>query len=307
MQSAANVQNSQQEESMNKKITVLYERLSRDAPDTIGESNSIKNQRVMLEEYAERHGFVPYLHLSDDGYSGTNFNRPGWQELIAKVERDEVGIICIEDSSRMGRNYLQAGLYREMFRECGVRLICVNDNTDTANGEDEFTPFREIMSEWYARDCSRKIKSAFAAKGKAGKPMTNKVIYGYYKDPNDKHKWLVDPASAAVVRRILDLTVDGYGIYQIASKLHSEKVERPDYYQAKHGYVSNKNALQTDDPYAWRFSTVRSILSKPEYAGHTVNSRSDKPSFKSKKHVALPKEDWLIFPNTHEAIVPQKT
>jgi hypothetical protein len=207
----------------------------------------------------------------------------------------------------MARNYLQAGLYREMFRERGVRLICVNDNTDTANGEDDFTPFREIMSEWYARDCSRKIKSAFATKGKAGKPLTNKVIYGYRKDPDDKHKWLVDPVSAAVVRRIFDLTVEGHGTFQIASMLHNEKVERPDYYQAKHGYVASKTALENGDPYAWRVSTIGNILKKPEYAGHTVNFRTNKPSFKSKKHIIAPQEDWLIFPDAHEAIVPQET
>jgi DNA invertase Pin-like site-specific DNA recombinase len=306
-QSAASVHNSEQEVNMNRKITILYERLSRDDPDAIGESNSIKTQRAMLEEYAERHGFVPYEHLTDDGFSGVNFNRPGWQELIARVERDEVGIICLKDSSRMARNYLQAGLYREMFRERNVRLICVNDNTDTANGEDDFTPFREIMSEWYARDCSRKIKSAFATKGKAGKPLTNKVIYGYRKDPNDKHKWIVDPVSAAVVRRIFDLTVEGHGTFQIASMLHKEKVEYPSYYQAMRGYVAYKTALGGDDPYAWCGATIISILRKPEYAGHTVNFRTSKPSFKSKKFIEAPQKDWLIFPNTHEAIVSQET
>jgi len=304
--SAADVQNSRKEVDMNTKLTILYQRLSReDGEDKV--SNSIQNQRAMLEEFAERNGLVPYISLCDDGYSGTNYDRPGWQELIARVERGEVGCICIKDSSRMGRNYLQTGLYREMFREREVRLICVNDGTDSADGEDDFTPFREILSEWYARDCSRKIKAAFATKGKSGKPMTNKVIFGFYKDPNDKNRWLVDTEAAAVVRRIYSLAIEGYGTYQIAKILHSDKVESPGYYLAKRGIVANKNALECGDPYAWRQTVVGQILSKPEYTGHTVNFRTYKPSFKSKKSVTASREDCLIFENAHEAIVPQET
>jgi DNA invertase Pin-like site-specific DNA recombinase len=148
-----------------RKITILYERLSRD-DELAGESNSIANQKAMLEKYAEANGFTPFSHLTDDGYTGTNFDRPGWQELISRIDRDEVGCVCIKDSSRMGRDYLRTGLYREMFRERGVRLISVNDGIDTDKGDDDFTPFREIMSEWYARDTSRKIKSELTAKGK---------------------------------------------------------------------------------------------------------------------------------------------
>ncbi len=305
--SAASVQNRREEAEMNKqKYTILYQRLSRDDGED-GVSNSIVNQRLMLEEYAEKHGLVPYISLQDDGYTGVDFNRPGWQELITKVEADEVSCIILKDSSRMARNYLQAGLFREMFRERGVRLICVNDGTDTSLGEDDFTPFREIMSEWYARDCSRKIKSAFAAKGRAGKPMTNKVIYGFRKDPEDKNHWIVDSEAADVVRRIYALTVEGHGTFQIARMLHEEGIESPGYYLAKRGIVANKNALEFADPCGWRQSVVGSILSKPEYAGHIVNFRTYKPSFKSKKTISVPPEDWLIFENAHEAVVPQET
>ena len=167
------------------KITALYERLSRD-DELQGDSNSIKNQRQLLSEYAERNGFENVHHFQDDGYSGTNFDRPGWQAMIELVERGEVGTIILKDSSRMGRDYLRTGLYREMFREKNVRLIAVNDGTDTFAKDDDFTPFREIMSEWYARDTSKKIRSVFQTKGKSGKPLTTNVIYGFKKSEDDK-------------------------------------------------------------------------------------------------------------------------
>ena len=166
------------------KITILYARLSKD-DELQGTSNSILNQQQLLEEYAERNKLIPYIHIQDDGYSGTNWNRPGWQELITKVENDEVNCICIKDNTRLGRDYLRAGLYREMFRERGVRLVAVNDGFDSASGDDDFTPFREIMAEFYARDTSKKIKSVLSAKGRSGKPTTNTPPYGFKKDPND--------------------------------------------------------------------------------------------------------------------------
>ena len=164
------------------KINILYERLSKD-DEMQGTSNSILNQKQLLEEYAERNGLTPYIHIEDDGYTGTNWNRPGWQELIEKVEADEVSCIVIKDNTRLGRDYLRAGLYREMFRERGVRLIAVNDGFDSASGEDDFTPFREIMAEFYASDTSKKIKSVLSAKGRSGKPTANVPPYGFIKDP----------------------------------------------------------------------------------------------------------------------------
>lgn len=288
------------------KTNIIYARLSvDDGEDKI--SNSIQNQFALLTDYAERNGFTPYLALQDDGYSGSNFDRPGWQELIARVEAGEVGTLLLKDASRMGRSYLQCGLYREMFASKGVRLICVNDGTDTLFGDDDFTPFREIMAEWYVRDCSRKVKSAIQTKGKAGKPTSNMPPYGFVKDPDDKNAWRVDPEAAEVVRRIFDLTINGNGPYEICRILHDEKVERPSYYLAKRGHPGSKKGLDTDTPYSWKGNVISGILSKPEYAGHTVNFRTVKTSYKAKHSKPAPQENWLIFPNTHEPIVSQET
>jgi hypothetical protein len=194
-----------------------------------------------------------------------------------------------------------------MFREKGVRLIFVNDNVDTALGDDDFLPFREIMAEWYVRDTSRKIKSSLQTKGKSGKPLSTKPPYGFYKDPADKNRWLVDPEAAAVVRRVFALTIEGKGSFEICHILHDEKIERPSYYLAKRGYVNYNDALNAKDPYLWGTHMVAFMLSRPEYCGHTVNFRSVKPSYKSKKQISLPRSEWLIFENTHEAIVPQET
>jgi DNA invertase Pin-like site-specific DNA recombinase len=271
-----------------------------------GPSNSILNQRQLLEEYAENHGLTPYVHICDDGWSGTRWDRPGWQELIAKVEADEVSCVCIKDSSRLGRDYLRVGLYRELFREKGVRLIAVNDNYDSERGEDDFTPFREIMAEWYARDTSKKIKSVIAAKGKSGKPTSSQPPYGFVKDPNDKSKWLIDPEAAAVVKRIFDMTVDGMGIYHIAGTLAAEKIERPSHYLGSRGIGRHKNDYDREQPYAWGDATIAKILRTPEYVGHTVNFRTTSQNFKSKKRQKNAPEDWVIFENTHEAIVSQE-
>lgn len=304
--SAANGSDRRKEEFMNTKLTILYERLSRD-DELQGPSNSILNQRQLLEDYAERNHLTPYLHIHDDGYSGTNWDRPGWQELIAKIEADEVGCLVIKDSSRMGRDYLRVGLYREMFREKGVRLIAINDGLDSSVGEDDFTPFREIMAEWYARDTSKKIKSVIAAKGKSGKPTSCTPPYGFIKDPNDKNHWLVDPEAAAVVKRIFQMAVDGMGVHHIAGALAQDKIERPSYYLGSRGRGRHKNDYDRDNRYAWGSATIAHILRKAEYAGHTVNFRTSSASFKSKKKVNNAPEDWLIFPNTHEAIIDQAT
>ena len=291
---------------MNKqKVTILYERLSRDdGEDSV--SNSILNQQQLLEEYVERNGLIPFLHIQDDGYSGTRWDRPGWQELIAKVEADEVSCICIKDSSRLGRDYLRVGLYRELFREKGVRLIAVNDGFDSEKGEDEFTPFREIMAEWYARDTSKKIKSVFAAKGKSGKHIACIAPYGYKKDPNDKSKWLVDEPAATVVRRIFQMKMDGMGIYKIAGTLAAEKIERPSYYRASRESGKQRYDYDINEPYTWGDATIIMILKNPEYLGHTVNFRSSSTNFKSKKQKRNAPEDWLVFENTHEALVSQE-
>jgi len=284
----------------------LYERLSvEDDRDT--ESQSIENQRVILEDYAERNGFSPFVHISDDGYSGTNWQRPGWNEVIAKVESGGVANLLVKDSSRIGRDFLRVGLYRELFREKCVRLICVNDGYDSSMGEDDFTPFRDIMSEWYARDISKKIRSVFQSKGRKGVPISSKAPYGFYKDPADKNKWLVDEYAAEVVRRIFNLTLEGKGPFETARILHDDKIEKPSYYLARVGHVNKPSALETDLPYSWSCFTVSKIIESQSYIGNLVNFRYEKPSFKSKKIVERPKKDWLIFEDNHPVIVDKET
>jgi len=290
----------------NQKVTILYERLSRD-DELQGTSNSILNQRQLLEEYAVKNNLTPYIHIQDDGFSGTNWERPGWQELMAKIDNDGVSTLVVKDSSRIGRDYLRVGLYRELFREKGVRLIAINDNYDSNCGEDDFTPFREIMSEWYARDVSKKIRSALGTKARDGKPLTNVPPYGFVKDSNDKNKWLVDEPAAEVVRRIFRLSIDGKGPHEIARILHDEKVERPSYYLAKKGLGNHQASCDMENPYNWRGTTVISIIARPEYAGHLVNYRTIKPSFKSRKVKKAAQENWLIFENVHIPIVEQQT
>ncbi|GHU87260.1 recombinase [Clostridia bacterium] len=289
----------------NKKTTILYCRLSVD--DGSAESNSISHQREMLIEYAERGGFTPYSVEIDDGFTGTNYSRPGWQNIMARIDADEVSTLIVKNLDRMGRNYLQNGLYREMFQERGIRLICINDGIDTLNSEgDDFIPFREIMAEWFARDTSRKIKAVFASKARSGKPVTGHPPYGFIKDPQDKTKWLVDEPAASVVRRIYQMTIDGIGVGQIARKLSEEKVERPSYYLGVRGLGRHKNDYDAENRYAWGTASIKNILNHMEYCGHTVNLRSTIANFKSKKSQKKPESEWLIFENTHEAIVSQE-
>ncbi|GHS90386.1 hypothetical protein AGMMS49957_16280 [Synergistales bacterium] len=195
----------------NSKITALYSRLSKDDIFS-GESQSISNQKLDLEKYAKEHNFANLRHYSDDGFSGVDFERPSWQEMMTEVEAGNVGVILVRTLDRMGRNYLQTGLHRERFHECGVRLISTADGYDSAKGEDDLVPIREIMSEWYARDTSRKAKSVLHAKGKRGEHMTNAAVYGYKKSSDDKNLWLVDNEAANVVRRVFQMTIDGNGI-----------------------------------------------------------------------------------------------
>lgn len=230
------------------KITPLYERLSRD-DELQGESNSISNQKAMLEEYASKNHLPNPTHFTDDGISGTRFDRPGFLAMMAEVEAGRVEAIVVKDMSRLGRDYLKVGQIMEILRVRGVRLIAINDGVDSINGDDEFTPFRNIMNEYYARDTSRKIRSIFQAKGKAGKHVTGTVIYGYLWDEQRKH-WLIDEKAAAVVRRIYALTIDGYGPYQIAKKLSADRVEIPSAYLAHHGEGVNKNKV-FKDIYDW--------------------------------------------------------
>jgi len=249
---------------------------------------------------------VPYEIAVDDGYSGTNYNRPGWQEIMAKIDADEVGTVIVKNSDRMGRNYLQTGLYREMFAERDVRLIAVNDGVDTLKGEDDFLPFREIMSEWYARDCSRKVRAVYRSKGLDGKHIGSHAIYGYKKSKTDRNKWEVDSEAAEVVKRIFTMTIDGFGPYAIASRLAEDKVECPAYYQAMRGCGNHKNYTY-DDPYRWWGETVCDIIGRLEYTGCTVNFKTTQKSFKNKRRYDNSPENMAVFEDTHEAIVPSET
>lgn len=290
------------------KTTALYERLSRD-DEAIGDSNSITNQKIQLENYAAQHGFTNCVHYTDDGWSGANFERPDWKRLIADIEAGKVGCVIAKDMSRIGRDYLQTGFFTEvLFREKGVRFIAIGNGVDSADkSTGEFAPFINIMSEWYLRDCSRKQCAAYQARGHAGKPTTNHAIYGYRKDPEDKHHWLIDEEAAAVVRRIFRLSMEGYGPGQIAGILRDGKVERPSYYMGMRGMGTKQRDMDASRPYDWSNTTVSNILAKPEYMGHTVNFRSYKESYKDKRAIKRPPEEWTVFENTHDAIVDPET
>ena len=290
------------------KITALYERLSRD-DDQIGDSNSIVNQKKYLESYAQQRGYTNIQHYTDDGWSGGNFERPAWKQLIADIEAGKVAHVLVKDMSRIGRDYLQTGFYTEvMFRQHGVHFVAIANSVDSDDqNSNEFAPFLNIMNEWYLRDLSRKQKTAIRVKGESGKPTTNAAIYGYKKMPGDKYTWHIDEEAAAVVRRIFRLTLEGKGPYDIARILYEDKVETPAVYFGKQNKGVWKSKEEFPNPYNWSGFVVGQILAKPEYMGHTVNFRSHKQSYKDKSAVMNPKEDWLIFENTHEAIVDKET
>ena len=287
----------------NEKITPLYERLSRD-DELQGESNSISHQKQMLEEFARRNGLLNPTHFTDDGVSGTRFDRPGFLAMMEEVEAGRVEAIVIKDMSRLGRDYLKVGQVMEILRQRGVRLIAINDGVDSLNGDDDFTPFRNIMNEFYARDTSRKIRSVFKSKGMSGKHLTGTVIYGYLWDEKREH-WLVDEEAAEVVRRIFSLTLEGYGPYQIACKLSADRIEIPVVHLARFNEGVNRSK-PVKDPYGWGSSTIVNILKKREYLGHTINFKTRK-HFKDKKSHYVSEDEWTIFENTHEAIIDQQT
>ena len=287
----------------NEKITPLYERLSRD-DELQGESNSISNQKQMLEDFARRNGLPNPTHFTDDGISGTRFDRPGFLAMMEEVEAGRVEAIVIKDMSRLGRDYLKVGQVMEILRQRGVRLIAINDGVDSLKGDDDFTPFRNIMNEFYARDTSRKIRSVFKSKGMSGKHLTGTVIYGYLWDEKREH-WLVDEEATEVVRRIFSLTLEGYGPYQIACKLSADRIEIPVVHLARFNEGVNRSK-PVKDPYGWGSSTIVNILKKREYLGHTINFKTRK-HFKDKKSHYVSEDEWTIFENTHEAIIDQQT
>lgn len=284
------------------KITALYCRLSRD-DELQGDSNSIVNQKTILSKYAEENGFKNLLFFVDDGYSGTNFNRPSWGELIEKIENGEVSTLIVKDMSRLGRDYLKVGFYTEiLFVEKNVRFIAINNGIDSANQNDsDFTPFLNIINEWYAKDTSKKIKAVMRAKGESGKYLSTIPPFGYMKHPDDKTKWIVDESAAEVVKRIFKMCLDGYGPSQIAKRLEADKILTPASYWQSIGRTTNLPT--SENPYRWVADTISTMLEKKEYLGHTVNFKTYKQSYKSKKKMHNPEDKQLIFENTHEPIV----
>ena len=288
------------------KITALYCRLSRD-DELQGDSNSIVNQKNILSKYAKENGLKNLQFFVDDGFSGTNFNRPSWNDLIALVEENKVGTIIVKDMSRLGRDYLKVGFYTEvMFVEKNIRFIAINNGIDSANQTDsDFTPFLNIINEWYAKDTSKKIKAVMKAKGESGKTLTTIPPFGYMKSPDDKTKWIVDEPAAETVRKVFNLCMNGYGPSQIAKILREEKVLTPAAYWQSIGRTTN---LPTpENPYRWVADTISTMLEKKEYLGHTVNFKTYKQSYKSKKKCSNPKEKHLIFENTQEPIIDVDT
>ncbi len=292
---------------MKEQFTALYERLSRD-DEQQGESNSIINQKKYLEDYARSKGFRNIRHFSDDGYTGTNFNRPGFQSMLEEVKAGNINTIIVKDMSRFGRNYLQVGFYTEMvFPDKGVRFIAVNNGIDSNNPtENEFTPFLNIMNEWYARDTSKKIRAVFRNRMENGLRCTGSIPYGFYRKPDDKQTLYVDEEAAKIIRRIFKMAAEGITTREIANTLREEKVLIPAAYQEQ---AENQVSHHHDyfDPYFWNPGTIVTILERQEYLGHTVLGKTIRENFKTKKHRRAKPEEMLIFPNTHEAIIDQET
>ncbi|MCD7848222.1 MAG: DUF4368 domain-containing protein [Oscillospiraceae bacterium] len=286
------------------KITILYCRLSNE--DSLdGESNSIQNQKIMLQRYVDEHGYTNTKILVDDGYTGTNFNRPGVQEGFELVKQGLVGCWIVKDLSRFGRDYLTVGRYTDIiFPSLDVRFIAINDGVDSEKGDaDGFSAIRNLFNEWYPRDTSKKIRAVFRQKGTSGKHIGNPV-FGYRLDPEDKDRWIVDEEAAAVVRRIFDLTIAGKGPTQIARILEQEKVLTISAYYAKNP-EQNKHLKVPEDPYRWSDHSVIRVLENMEYTGCTCNFKTYSKSYKLKKRFPNTVEDMVIFPNTQEAIISQ--
>jgi hypothetical protein len=286
-------------------VTALYARLSKD-DDLVGDSNSIVHQKEILAKYAKEHGFTNIEFYVDDGFSGTNFNRPDFQRMMADAEEGKISTVIVKDMSRFGRDYIMVGYYTEIyFSNLDIRFIAINDNVDSnIQTENDLTPFKNVFNEWYARDTSKKIRAVFKAKGNSGKHLTTNPPFGYKKDPNDKDKWIIDDEAAATVRRIFQMYVDGYRISEIGHKLTEEKVETPILYYMNRGIKTN---ARSEYPEIWDLMSIKYILSQTAYAGHTVNFQTAVKSYKTKKQVNLPRNQWVIFRNTQEAIIDEKT
>ena len=292
------------------KITALYCRLSRD-DGSDAESNSIGTQKLILGKYATEHGFTNVQYYVDDGFSGANFDRPGFKRMIADAEAGLIGTVICKDMSRFGRDYLNVGLYTEIrFPEMGIRFIAVSDGVDSEDDAgNDFTPFRNIINEWYCRDVSKKIKASMRARAQAGQHLTGFAPYGYIKSKDDKNKWLVDEEAAAIVREIFQRFIDGQSASEIAQEMNNRGLLPPrEYSETKHNRPAYGKYLNMDKPpVVWRLNAVLTIIDRYEYCGHTVSCKSVSASYKSKKHIRIPKEEWLITRDTQPPIIDEDT
>lgn len=287
-------------------ITALYCRLSQD-DGNVGDSDSIINQKKILAEYAERNGYTPYQFYIDDGFSGTNFERPQFKQMIEDAKKGTVKRIICKDLSRFGRDYIKVGLYTEfIFPDKDIHFIAVNDDVDSnVQKDNDLAPFKNLFNEWYARDTSKKIKAVKKAKGLAGEHMSCVAPYGYRKNPDNPKEWLIDEESAEVAREIFRLCVDGYGPRRIANILTERKILIPSAYALEKGYAVRNNIPK--NPCQWSSTVVVDVLERMDYLGHTVNFKTHRKSYKQKKKIENDKSEWKIFENTHEPIIDKST
>ena len=283
----------------------LYCRLSRD-DNMDAESNSIQNQKKLLQKVAREKGYTDTLFFVDDGITGTTMKRPGFQKMLTAIEAGYISAVFVKDLSRLGRNYIEVGkLTEEFFPQYDVRLVAVSDGVDSDEGDNEFTPFRNIMNEWYAKDISKKRKIVNKMKGNAGIPLSQSP-YGYIKNPDDPRFWVIDPEAADVVRRIYDMALEGYGLAEIATALGADGIVNPTYYWRSKG-VNRSGSKSTLEPTKWGHTTVKKILTLQEYCGDVINFKSYSKSYKMKKRIENPEENRAIFLNVHEAIIDRQT
>ena len=287
-------------------ITALYCRLSQE-DELQGDSNSIVNQKLMLQKYADEHGFIACKFYCDDGYSGVSFNRPAFNEMVADMNEGKIGIVITKDLSRLGRDYLQAGTYLEIiFPQNNVRYIAINDGVDSEKGNNEFVGIRNYFNDYYAQDISKKIRAVKKSQAERGERTNGSVPYGYMHNPENPKLYIPDPETAPIVKRIFNLHASGIGITKIQQVFEQEKILSPGIYLFRKS-GSKKGSPRMDYPYYWAKTTLRRMLKNPEYIGSTVSGRTYSKSNKLKNRIAIPPEDWLIFENTHEALVDRKT
>ena len=279
----------------------LYERLSRD-DNLEGESYSIGNQKKLLTKVAKEKGYTNLVHFLDDGISGVTMDRPGFKDMMEQLAAGKAAAVFVKDLSRLGRNYIEVGrLTEEFFPEHDIRLVAVSDNIDTAEGENELAPIRNLFNEWYARDISKKRRISNKIKGNAGEPM-GQPPYGYIKDPDNPKRWIVDDEAARIVRRIYSMTLEGYGTEQIATQLEKDEILTPRAYWLKKG-IKRPGKGKQQPPTKWNSSTITKILSLQEYCGDILNFKTYSKSYKNKKRIDNDRENWVVFQDVHEAII----